>query len=121
MNPGPSPGGTQQHEPEHRDTPRIPIALEAIVGTWKNSHPRTVTRDVSLDGVFLETPRVPRHKAKLHLAIKLPGENRSKYPHSHSQVVRSTAKGAALVFDRVGADAYEALLGLVFARAPWDT
>lgn len=121
MNPGPSPGGTPQHEPEHRDTPRIPIALEAGVGTSKCGQPRTVTRDVSFDGAFLETPRGPRHQAKLHLAIKLPGENRSKYPHFHAPVVRRTAKGAALVFDRVGADACEALLGLVFARAPRDT
>ena len=106
---------------ERRDTPRVPVRLEAILHYDSPAFHRAFTHDISLDGAFLETPRVPRHKAKLHLAIKLPGENRSKYPHSHSQVVRSTAKGAALVFDRVGADAYEALLGLVFARAPWDT
>ncbi|HEX7043720.1 MAG TPA: PilZ domain-containing protein [Burkholderiales bacterium] len=102
---------------ERRDTPRIPIALEAILDYNRQDPQPSVTRDISLDGVFVETRSgtVPR-KGALDIAIKLPGDGGARYHRFHAQVVRVTDRGAALVFDRVETDSYAALLDLVFSR-----
>ncbi|HEY8553733.1 MAG TPA: PilZ domain-containing protein [Burkholderiales bacterium] len=102
---------------ERRDTPRIPIALEAILDYNRQDPQPSVTRDISLDGVFVETRtgKVPRKKT-LDLAIKLPGEDGARYHRFHARVVRVTDRGAGLVFDRVETDSYAALLDLIFSR-----
>lgn len=102
---------------ERRDTPRIPIALEAILNFSNQNYQQSVTRDISLDGCFVETPvHPPARKGPLELAIKLPTEGTPKYHRFQAQVVRVTPTGAALVFDKVDTDAYAALLDLVFSR-----
>lgn len=102
---------------ERRDTPRIPITLEAILSYNDNNFQHSTTRDISLDGVFVESKNghVPK-KGTMELAIKMPYEGLTKYHRFHAQVVRVTNNGAGLVFDRVDTDSYAALLDLVFSR-----
>lgn len=109
------------HEPsrlktERRDTPRIPIALEAVLHYNNQSFRQSLTRDISLDGVFVETPTVLPKKSNIELAIQLPTEGRPQYHRFQAQVVRVTDGGAGLLFDKVETDAYAALLDLVFSR-----
>lgn len=102
---------------ERRDTPRIPIALEAILNYNNRNFQHSVTRDISLDGAFVEAKDASLPKrGTLELAIKLPAEGTTRYHRFHAQVVRVTDRGAGLLFDRVETDSYAALLDLVFSR-----
>jgi len=102
---------------ERRDTPRIPITLETIVNYNNQNFQHSTTRDISLDGAFVEskTGHLPK-KGMMELAIKMPVEGAPKYQRFHAQVVRLTNNGAGLIFDRVDTDSYAALLDLVFSR-----
>lgn len=102
---------------ERRDTQRIPITLDTILN-YNNQHfQHASTRDISLDGAFVESKSGSlTKKGTMELAIKLPGEGAAKYHRFHAQVVRVANNGAGLLFDRVDTDAYAALLDLVFSR-----
>lgn len=101
---------------ERRDTPRIPITLEAIVNDSAQNYHHSVTRDISLDGAFVETQNKFPKKGSVELAIQLPTEGKNKFHRFHAQVVRTTSGGAGVLFDKVDTDAYAALLDLVFSR-----
>jgi hypothetical protein len=104
---------------ERRDTPRIPIALEAIVSTSKSGYTRTVTRDVSLDGAFVVTGKQKVGKRKpVELALKLPFDGEEKFHRFRAQVVRTAGGGSGVLFEGVDSEAYAALLNLVFSRQP---
>lgn len=101
---------------ERRDTPRIPIALEAVLNFNTQSYRHSLTRDISLDGAFVETGEVLAKKGSVELAIQLPTEGKQKYHRFQAQVVRVTDGGAGILFDKVDTEAYAALLDLVFSR-----
>jgi c-di-GMP-binding flagellar brake protein YcgR len=102
---------------ERRDTPRISIALETLLQYHDQNYRRSVTRDISLDGAFVETrPNSLAKKDQLDVAIRLPSDGESHYHRFHARVVRVTETGAALAFDKTETEAYEALLDLVFSR-----
>jgi hypothetical protein len=102
---------------ERRDTPRIPITLEAILSFNNINYQSSITRDISLDGVFVETRRLPPiDNVATELAIKIPTDGRDKYHRFHAQIVRHTGHGVGCSFDMVDTDAYAALLDLVFSR-----
>lgn len=100
---------------ERRDTPRIPVSLDTIV-RYNNRNYRHATIDISLDGAFVRAggARLPRRGA-LELAIKLPADGAQRYHRFHAQVVRATARGIGLAFERVDTEGYAALLALLFA------
>lgn len=102
---------------ERRDTPRIPITLDTILNYNNQNYQHSLTRDISLDGAFIEAKdgKLPK-KGTMELAIKMPVEGTNKYHRFHAQVVRVTSNGAGLLFDRVDTDSYAALLDLVFSR-----
>ena len=85
-------------KPERRDTPRIPIAIEAIVSTSKSGYQRTVTRDVSLDGALIATgkQKVGRRNKPVEIALKLPYDGEEKFHRFHAQVVRTAGGGTGL-------------------------
>ncbi len=102
---------------ERRDTPRIPITLDTILNYNNQNYQHSTTRDISLDGAFIETKSdTSPKKGTMELAIKLPAEGAPKYHRFHAQIVRTTDNGAALLFDKVDTDSYAALLDLVFSR-----
>ncbi len=101
---------------ERRDTPRIPITLDAVLHYNNQSFHHSLTRDISLDGAFIETPAGLSKKGNIELAIQLPTDGKQQYHRFQAQVVRVADGGAGLVFDKVDTDAYAALLDLVFSR-----
>ena len=82
-------------KPERRDTPRIPIAIEAIVSTSKSGYQRTVTRDVSLDGALIATGKQRSdgaiNRSRSHSGLPYDGEE--KFHRFHAQVVRTAGGG----------------------------
>ena len=90
-------------KPERRDTPRIPIAIEAIVSTSKSGYQRTVTRDVSLDGALIATgkQKVGRRNKPVEIALKLPYDGEEKFHRFIAQVVRTAGGGTGLLFEGV--------------------
>jgi hypothetical protein len=105
---------------ERRDTPRIPIALEAILNYNNRDYQHLITHDISLDGVFVQTPPdAELQKGTINIAISLPGSVQKKYHRFSAKLVRLTRQGAGFAFDEaIEPDSYEALLELVFARRP---
>jgi len=102
---------------ERRDTPRIPITLETIINYNNRYYQSSLTRDISLDGVFVETRQTPSlKKGPMQLAIKIPFDGRGKFLRYQAQAVRLTGNGVGFCFDTVDTDAYAALLDLVFSR-----
>lgn len=102
---------------ERRDTPRIPIALDAILGFNTPRPEPSMIHDISLDGAFAESPAGRgSNRGALECAIKLPVDGQHKYYRFHGRVVRTTDAGVALQFDQIDADAYAALLDFVFSR-----
>lgn len=102
---------------ERRDTPRVPIALDTIVNYNSRNYRHSTTRDISLDGAFVELKSgdLPK-KGMVDLAIKIPAEGITKYHRFQAQIVRATRNGAGVLFDRVDTDSYAALLDFVFSR-----
>ncbi|MFP5349554.1 MAG: PilZ domain-containing protein [Gammaproteobacteria bacterium] len=112
-----SPGrASSTRKSERRDTPRIPIALEAVLHYNNQQLRHSLTRDISLDGAFVETREALAQKGSVELAISLPTDGKPQFHHFQAQVVRVADGGAGLLFDKVGTEAYAALLDLVFSR-----
>jgi hypothetical protein len=142
---------------DRRDTPRVPIALEALLLSGKSGLKRARTRDISLDGVFVLTPDMRPADGPIDMAIRLPGgsangpsmahsprldpigetatatslsrgprldpigEGAGRYYRFVAKPVRVEATGAGFSFEYADSEAYAALLGLVFTRAPAET
>lgn len=77
---------------------------------------RSTTRDISLDGAFVQTENRWTKKDQLELAIQLPTEGQLQFHRFRAHVVRVGDGGAGVVFDNVDTEAYAALLDLVFSR-----
>lgn len=104
---------------ERRDTPRIPVAVEAILNFNNRDYQHLVTRDISLDGVFVHVPPgTALGKGAIDIAIGLPGTQRKHFHRFRAKLVYTTRQGAGFTFESVEPDAYEALLELVFSRRP---
>jgi len=102
---------------ERRDTPRVPAALETIVNFNSTDYRPARTRDISLDGVFVEDPtHTVSERDFVDLAIRLPTEGKSRFHRFQAKVVRTTGYGAGFAFDEVDTDAYAALLEYVFGK-----
>jgi len=102
---------------ERRDTPRFPAALEAIINFNSQDYRPTRTRDISLDGVFVEDNKHSiSEDDHVDLAIRLPSNGQTKFHRFQAKAVRTTGYGAGFAFDEVDTDAYTALLEYVFAR-----
>ena len=103
---------------ERRDTNRVLIELEVMLNPDTQGYQLFRTRDISLDGVFVETQLKAQKKAMVDLALKLSTDGKSQVHRVTASVVRTTPTGIAFVFDEVDTEAYAALLELVFANHP---
>jgi c-di-GMP-binding flagellar brake protein YcgR len=104
---------------ERRDTPRIPVTLEAILNYNNRDYRHLLTRDISLDGVSVHAPVDLRLKKEpIDIAIGLPGNPDKHFHRFRARLVHATRQGAGFTFEAVEPEAYEALLDLVFADRP---
>ncbi len=103
---------------ERRDTARVPMRLDVMLNPTTHGFQLFHTRDISLDGVFVETTARFAKKAQVDLAIKLGTAGASRVHRVRATVARVTPEGVAFVFDDLDGETYESLLALVFAQQP---
>src|SRR5688572_2529519 len=92
---------------ERRDTPRIPIAIDAMVRPEGHPFQLFQTRDISLDGAFIEmdTHRI-KPKTTLEVALKIPSGNTKQIYRFSAHATRAVPYGVAMVFDHVNTESY---------------
>jgi hypothetical protein len=100
---------------ERRDTLRVPIAVHAIVRAADRSFQLFRTRDLSLEGAFVETGSY-RFSAsdKVEIALKIPSDGVSRVYRLNARVIRIAPSGVGMVFERIDPESYAALLECVF-------
>lgn len=107
---------------ERRDTPRLPITLDAMVKMGDRPFQMFRTRDLSLDGAFVETgPHRLAPKEKLQVALKIPHGGTPQIYRFGARVTRMAPQGVGMVFDHVNTESYAALLDFVFSARPHGT
>lgn len=104
---------------ERRDTPRVPITLDAMVKMGDRPYQVFHTRDLSLDGAFVETgPHRLAPKEKVQVALKIPLGGAPQIYRFDARVTRVAPQGVGMVFDHVNTESYAALLDFVFSSQP---
>jgi hypothetical protein len=104
---------------ERRDTPRVPLALDAMVKMADRPFQVFRTRDLSLDGVFVETgPHRLAPKDALEVALKIPVSGSAQIYRFNAHITRIAPAGIGMIFDHVNTESYAALLDLVFSTQP---
>jgi hypothetical protein len=109
--------GSTTHE--RRDTPRVPLSLDAMVKIADRPFQVFRTRDLSLDGAFVELgPHRLTPKDALEVALKIPVNGAPQIYRFQARVTRIAPLGVGMVFDHVNTESYAALMDLVFDHQP---
>ncbi len=100
---------------DRRLGPRKQITLEVLVNDRKRGAKSCQTRDISLDGAFIETQDVTlKKKTKINLILKIPS-NRGATDHPVQAKVTSVEKhGVTVIFDNLKEQTYKALVDLLY-------
>jgi len=100
---------------DRRLGPRKQITLEVLVSDRKRGAKSCQTRDISLDGAFIETQDVTlKKKAKIDLILKIPS-NRGATDHLVQAKVTSVEKhGVTVIFGNLEEQTYKALVDLLY-------
>lgn len=97
----------------------MPIALDAMVKMGDRPFQMFRTRDVSLDGTFVETgPHRVVSKDRIQVALKIPLGGAPQIYRFDARVTRVAPQGIGMVFDHVNTESYAALLDFVFSTQP---
>ncbi len=108
-------GGSTNNE--RRDTPRVPLALDAMVKAADRPFQLFRTRNLSLDGAFVETgPHRLTPEDALEIALKIPINGSPQIYRFNARVTRAAPLGVGMAFDHVNTESYAALMDLVFAQ-----
>lgn len=104
---------------ERRDTPRVPLSLDAMVKVAERPFQLFRTRDLSLDGAFVELgPHRLTPKDTLEVALKIPVNGAPQIYRFQARVARVAPLGVGMVFDHTNTESYAALMDLVFDHQP---
>jgi hypothetical protein len=104
---------------ERRETPRVAIALHAIVKLMGRPFQMFRTRDLSLEGTFIEIgPHRLTSADKLEVALKIPSHGVSQVYRFEARITRIAPNGIGMVFDHINTESYAALLECVFTANP---
>jgi hypothetical protein len=107
----------QRTTPERRDTPRVAAALDAMLKSEQRPFQLFQTRDLSLDGAFVEIgPHRFAHEDKLDVALKIPSAGVTQLYRFGARITRVSPTGVGMVFDHVNTESYAALLDFMFSR-----
>ncbi len=95
--------------------PRKQVTLEVLVSDRKRGAKSCQTRDISLDGAFIETQDVTLKKnANIELILKIPS-SRGPTDHPVQAKVTSVEKhGATVIFRNLEEQTYSALVDLLY-------
>ncbi|MDH3672009.1 MAG: PilZ domain-containing protein [Gammaproteobacteria bacterium] len=102
---------------DRRLGPRKQVTLEVLVSDRKRGAKSCLTRDISLDGAFIETKNVAlKKKANIELILKIPS-NRGPTDHALKAKVASVEKhGATVIFGNLEEQTYKALVDLLYPQ-----
>src|SRR5256885_1313553 len=85
---------------ERRDTPRVPLALDAMVKAADRPFQLFRTRDLSLDGAFVETgPHRLTPEDALEIALKIPINGSPQIYRFNARITRTAPLGVGMAFD----------------------
>ncbi len=100
---------------DRRLGPRKQVTLEVLVSDRKPGAKSCQTRDISLDGAFIETQDVTlKKKANIELILRIPS-NRGPTDHPVQAKVTSVEKhGATVIFRNLEEQTYSALVDLLY-------
>jgi hypothetical protein len=105
--------------PERRDTPRVAATLEAMIKSEQRPFQLFHTRDLSLDGAFVEIgPHRLAHEDKVDVALKIPNDGVTHIYRFGARITRVSPIGVGMVFDHVNTESYAALLDFMFSKQP---
>ncbi len=108
-----------QSSTERRDTQRVSLTLDAMVKMSDRPFQVFRTRDLSLDGAFVETgPHRLTRQDTLEVALKIPVSGAPQIYRFEARITRVAPAGVGMVFDHVNTESYAALMDLVFAAQP---
>lgn len=100
---------------ERRLGPRKRLALEVMVNQGRLGLQRCQTRDISLEGAFIETNSVSLRKhARIELVLKIPSSGKAKHHRIKAKVRTVEKHGATLIFRNLDEQTYTALVDLLY-------
>lgn len=101
---------------DRRLGPRKHMVLEVMVKDKKRGLRSCQTRDISLDGAYIETHEVSlRKNAKIDLVLLIPSSGRTEHHHVKAKVANVEKHGATLIFHKLDEPTYSALVDLLYS------
>ena len=100
---------------DRRLGPRKQVTLEVLVSDRKHGAKSCQTRDISLDGAFIETQDVTlKKKAKIDLILKIPSLGGLTDHPVQAKVTNVEKHGATVIFGNLEEQTYSALVDLLY-------
>ena len=100
---------------ERRLGPRKRLTLEGMINHSRHGLQRCQTRDISLEGAFVQTDAIPlRRYARIDLILKIPANGRAKHYRVRARVSNVEKHGATLIFRNLDEQTYTALVDLLY-------
>lgn len=104
---------------ERRLGPRRRLALEVMLNHHRLGLQRYHTRDVSLEGVSVETDRLAlRRRSTVDLVLKIPADGKAKHYRIHAKTANVKRHGARFIFRSLDEQTYAALVDLLYPTEP---
>ncbi len=102
---------------ERRLGPRKQLALDVMVNSTRRGLQRYRSRDISIDGVYLEDQADTlglRKNSVVDLVLKIPGKDKFKHHRVQARVATVRKGGARLIFRNLDEGTYTALVDLIY-------
>ena len=100
---------------ERRLGPRRQVALEVMLEHSRLGLRRYQTRDVSLDGVFIEADDIPlRRNAVVDLVLKIRTDGKTRHHRLQARLAPVKNRGARFIFRSLDETTYTALIDLLY-------
>jgi hypothetical protein len=104
---------------ERRLGPRKRLALEVMLDHRRLGLQRCHTRDVSLEGVFVESDKLAlRRNSVVDLVLKIPVDGKAKHYRIQAKVANIRGRGARFIFRTLDEKTYSALVDLLYPAEP---
>lgn len=102
---------------EHRWSPRKPVKMDVFINYQPLGLVRGEAKDVSLEGMFVETGRVTLPKnEEVDITFAVKNDHEKRILHMGAFVVHSSQKGAGLMFRSGAHEALEDALSVKTER-----
>ncbi len=100
---------------DRRLGPRKHVTLEVMVKDKKRGLQSCQTRDISLDGAYVETHQLTlRKNAKVDLVLLIPSSGKTEQHRVEAKVASVEKHGATFIFRKLDEPTYSALVDLLY-------